>query len=90
MKINDYVRTPRFLTVRINAVFDSIEEAAKEVGIRAETCQLSHETPEEMLLAKISELNHRHDIDAILVQLPLPAHISPSKCLLAIEQRFTI
>ncbi|MBQ7739317.1 MAG: bifunctional methylenetetrahydrofolate dehydrogenase/methenyltetrahydrofolate cyclohydrolase FolD [Desulfovibrionaceae bacterium] len=59
--------------------------AAQEVGIRAETCQLNAETPEDVLLAKISELNHRHDIDAMLVQLPLPAHISASKCLLAID-----
>lgn len=61
--------------------------AAAEVGIQADTCQLAENTTEEVLLAKITEFNQRPDIDAILVQLPLPSHISATKCLLAIDPK---
>ena len=39
----------------------------------------------EALLALIAELNGRDDVDGILLQLPLPKHLSASACLLVID-----
>ena len=39
----------------------------------------------EELLALIAELNRRDEIDGILVQLPLPAHVDAKKVLLAVD-----
>ncbi|MBR6051685.1 MAG: bifunctional methylenetetrahydrofolate dehydrogenase/methenyltetrahydrofolate cyclohydrolase FolD [Clostridia bacterium] len=50
--------------------------ACGEVGIYSEIIALPEQTSERELLAKIDELNARSDINGILVQLPLPRHIS--------------
>ena len=51
-------------------------KACGEVGIYSEIIALPEQTSESELLAKIDELNARNDINGILVQLPLPRHIS--------------
>ncbi|MBR7083487.1 MAG: bifunctional 5,10-methylene-tetrahydrofolate dehydrogenase/5,10-methylene-tetrahydrofolate cyclohydrolase, partial [Clostridia bacterium] len=50
--------------------------ACGEVGIYSEIIALPEQTSESELLARIDELNARNDINGILVQLPLPRHIS--------------
>jgi len=55
----------------------SKRKACEEVGICSFSYDLPDTTSEQDLLALISELNARADIDGILVQLPLPAQISP-------------
>ena len=55
----------------------SKRKACEEVGIRSFSYDLPDTTSEMDLLALISELNARSDVDGILVQLPLPAQISP-------------
>lgn len=50
--------------------------ACGEVGIYSEIIALPEQTSERELLAKIDELNARSDVNGILVQLPLPRHIS--------------
>ena len=52
------------------------QKACKEVGIKSELHELPIETTEADLLALIARLNADKGIDGILVQLPLPAHIS--------------
>jgi methylenetetrahydrofolate dehydrogenase (NADP+)/methenyltetrahydrofolate cyclohydrolase len=54
------------------------------VGIRSLSYELPEETTEEELLNLIDELNRRSDVNGILLQLPLPAHINEDKMLLAI------
>ena len=49
--------------------------ACEEVGIRSEHHALPESTTTEQLLALITSLNTRDDVDGILTQLPLPAHI---------------
>ncbi len=51
--------------------------ACAAVGMRAFDLDLPAETPQEALLERIDELNRQPDVDGILVQLPLPAHIEP-------------
>lgn len=49
--------------------------ACEEVGIRSEHHALPESTTTEQLLELIASLNTRHDVDGILTQLPLPAHV---------------
>ena len=49
--------------------------ACEEVGIRSEHHALPESTTTEQLLDLIDSLNTRDDVDGILVQLPLPAHV---------------
>lgn len=57
----------------------------KEVGIKSSLFRYESSISEEMLLGKINELNGDKDIDGILVQVPLPKHISEKKVTLAIS-----
>lgn len=47
-----------------------------EVGIYSEVIEMPEDSTKEQLLKKIDELNKDEKIHGILVQLPLPAHIS--------------
>lgn len=58
-----------------------------ELGIRSLSYELKEETTQEELLALVEELNNREDVDGILVQLPLPAHISEKKVIAAIDPK---
>jgi methylenetetrahydrofolate dehydrogenase (NADP+)/methenyltetrahydrofolate cyclohydrolase len=58
--------------------------AATEAGIDAVDVRLPAETSEEELLARVSEYNASDDVDAILVQLPLPGHIDEEKVIRAV------
>ena len=51
----------------------------KEVGIASSLFRYDDSISETVLLQKIQELNNNKDIDGILVQLPLPKHISEEK-----------
>jgi methylenetetrahydrofolate dehydrogenase (NADP+)/methenyltetrahydrofolate cyclohydrolase len=53
----------------------SKRRACKEVGFLSKSYDLPEDTDEETLLNLIDELNDNPEIDGILVQLPLPAHI---------------
>jgi methylenetetrahydrofolate dehydrogenase (NADP+) / methenyltetrahydrofolate cyclohydrolase len=57
----------------------------KEVGINSSLFKYESSITEEMLLEKINELNKNEDIDGILVQVPLPKHISEKKVILQIS-----
>jgi methylenetetrahydrofolate dehydrogenase (NADP+)/methenyltetrahydrofolate cyclohydrolase len=51
----------------------------------SEHIHLPADIPQAELLAVVRELNSRHDIDGILVQLPLPEHINDREILEAID-----
>jgi methylenetetrahydrofolate dehydrogenase (NADP+)/methenyltetrahydrofolate cyclohydrolase len=59
-------------------------KAAVEAGFEATDLRLPTETTEEALLAKVAELNASDDVDAILVQLPLPDHIDEDRVIRAV------
>ncbi len=61
------------------------KKACAECGIYSEEYALPEETTEEQLLSLVCELNERKDINGILVQLPLPKHISEDKVILTIR-----
>lgn len=60
-------------------------KACQEVGIYSEVIRLPQETQEAHLLERIEALNHNPAIHGILVQLPLPRHISEEKVIAAIS-----
>ena len=57
----------------------------REVGITSTLIRLEESISEDELLGRIKELNDDADIDGILVQLPLPRHISEEKVIYAIS-----
>jgi len=59
----------------------------EETGFQSTLIRLDAETDEATLLATIQSLNNNPDIDGILVQLPLPKHISEEKVIEAIDPR---
>ncbi|MCQ2171394.1 MAG: bifunctional methylenetetrahydrofolate dehydrogenase/methenyltetrahydrofolate cyclohydrolase FolD [Bacteroidales bacterium] len=61
-------------------------KAAEYVGMKSMLLRLPEETPEADLLATIQKLNADSEVDGILVQLPLPKHISEDKVIDAIAK----
>lgn len=61
-------------------------KAAEYVGMKSLLLRLPEETPEADLLATIQKLNADSEVDGILVQLPLPKHISEDKVIDAIAK----
>ncbi len=57
------------------------EKSAEKAGIIAETWRYDEEVPEEKILAEIEKINNDKDIHGVIVQLPLPKHISIDKIL---------
>ncbi|MEH6648436.1 MAG: bifunctional methylenetetrahydrofolate dehydrogenase/methenyltetrahydrofolate cyclohydrolase FolD [Motiliproteus sp.] len=55
--------------------------ACEEVGIISTAYDLPATTPQNELLTLIDQLNDTTDIDGILVQLPLPAHLDSNQVL---------
>lgn len=60
-------------------------KACEELDILSEKHTPPESVTTEELLALVDELNRRDDIDGILVQLPLPAHVDSKKVLLAVS-----
>ena len=60
-------------------------KACAEIGFKSTLVRLEDSVSENRLLNVIDELNNDVDIDGILVQLPLPKHISDEKVINAIH-----
>jgi methylenetetrahydrofolate dehydrogenase (NADP+) / methenyltetrahydrofolate cyclohydrolase len=58
---------------------------SEALGLRSEHYALSEETSEQELLDLIAKLNARGDVDGLLVQLPLPAHINERRVIEAVD-----
>ena len=57
------------------------EKFAEKAGIIAETWRYDADISEEKILAEIEKINETPDIHGVIVQLPLPDHISVEKVL---------
>jgi methylenetetrahydrofolate dehydrogenase (NADP+) / methenyltetrahydrofolate cyclohydrolase len=60
-------------------------KACAEIGFKSTMIRLDDHISESRLLAVIEDLNGDMDVDGILVQLPLPKHISDEKVILTID-----
>ena len=60
-------------------------KTCQTLGLHSEKYELPAQTTTEELLALVERLNQRHDIDGILVQLPLPKQIETRRILEAVD-----
>lgn len=80
-----YGRVPHLVVVRVGEDPASVvyvrnkAKACEACGIRNTTIVLDEGVSEETLLDKVRSLNADDSVDGILVQLPLPKHISEAK-----------
>ena len=61
--------------------------ACKEVGIESTIVEFSTDVSEKEILNTIEKLNNDSNIHGILIQYPIPNHISPSKLMSAIDPK---
>ena len=81
----------RLVVVRVgddpaSAVYVSSKvKASEELGLASEHFHFDANVSEDKIVDIVKELNLRHDVDGILVQLPLPKHIDEQKILELID-----
>lgn len=63
------------------------KKACAYIGIASLSYELPEETTQEELIELIDELNHKDDVNGILVQLPLPKHIDEDAVIRAIDPK---
>ena len=62
----------------------------EEVGFKSSHIRLDDSITEEQLLAEVDKINKDKDIDGLIVQLPLPKHISEQKIIEAIDPQIDV
>ena len=60
-------------------------KSCEEIGFKSTLIRFEADISEHLLLEQIEKLNHDPDVDGILVQLPLPKHISDDKVINTID-----
>lgn len=61
------------------------KKACEYIGINSLAYEIPEETTQEELIKLVNDLNEREDVNGILVQLPLPAHIDEDAVIKAIS-----
>ena len=90
-KYNAQKNPPKFAAILVGKnpasqiYVNAKEKAMREVGIDFARITMEENACEVDLIAKIKELNRDDAITAILVQLPLPAHMDAHKVIMAID-----
>ena len=59
----------------------------EEIGLRSSLIRFEDDVTEQALLDKVNELNTDNDVDGLIVQMPLPKHISSQRVIEAIDYR---
>ncbi len=89
--ITQYNQSPKMLLIQVGSdpasayYVKSIINSGKKLGCETELISLPADTPEDDLLILIGEGNDNPDIHGIMIQKPLPSHISENKVNLAIS-----
>lgn len=87
-----YGRVPHLVVILVGEDPGSVSyvtgkaQACNAVGIRNTTLRRPATATEEEILSLIEELNNDPEVDGILVQLPLPKHISEEKVIATIRK----
>lgn len=90
-KLSSYNAMPKLVVILVGEnpasriYVNNKKKTAEKLGIKSEVIVYPADISEKELLAKIEELNADNSVNAILVQLPLPAHIDKSKVINAIS-----
>lgn len=93
LRIDQGLRSPGLAVVLVGAdpasqvYVGSKRKACEEIGFKSLAYDLPEGTSEQTLLNLIDELNHNPEVDGILVQLPLPAHIDSSAVIARIDAK---
>lgn len=88
---NDGKKTPHLAAVLVGndgaseTYVASKVKTCEEIGFQSSLHRLSEDTTENQLLKLIQTLNTDPEIDGILIQLPLPSHISEQKIINAVD-----
>ena len=90
--VEEYGRAPHLVVILVGDNPASVSyvtgkaKASEAVGIKNTTIRKPADITEAELLGLIEELNADDSVDGILVQLPLPKHISEAKVIATISQ----
>ncbi|MBR3931923.1 MAG: bifunctional methylenetetrahydrofolate dehydrogenase/methenyltetrahydrofolate cyclohydrolase, partial [Tidjanibacter sp.] len=90
--VAEYGRPPHLVVILVGENPASVSYVAgkgrdaEEVGFKNTTIRKPESISEEELLGLIAELNADESVDGLLVQLPLPKHISEAKVIEAIAK----
>ncbi|AFZ69098.1 bifunctional 5,10-methylenetetrahydrofolate dehydrogenase/5,10-methenyltetrahydrofolate cyclohydrolase [Deinococcus peraridilitoris] len=90
-RLSDLSATPHLHVIRLGEDPASVsyvrlkDKKAREIGLHSTVHALGEETSEEALLELIGTLNHDEHAHGILVQLPLPRHVSTEPVIAAID-----
>ena len=82
---NEYGRVPCLSVLLVGDDYgsqryvSSCEKNAALVGLNCRVIRLNGDSSEEQVLAQIRALNDDNEVDGILIQMPLPKHISQAK-----------
>lgn len=85
LRIKNGLKTPHLAAILVGSNGASETYVASkvkncgEIGFQSTLIRLDEKISEAALLAQIIELNNKEEVDGILVQLPLPKHISEAK-----------
>jgi len=88
-----YKTTPNITTIKIGSDPSSElylklrDNACKEVGIESSRLEFPKDVSESKILDSIKKLNNDGKVHGILIQYPVPNHISPDKLMKAIDYR---
>lgn len=92
-KISVEVKKPHLVVILVgddpasHLYVDMKEKAAKRVDIKSTVLRCPADASEKDILDSIEKLNNDDDVNAILVQLPLPKHINEQKIIQAISPK---
>ncbi|MCF6365310.1 MAG: bifunctional methylenetetrahydrofolate dehydrogenase/methenyltetrahydrofolate cyclohydrolase FolD [Bacteroidales bacterium] len=62
-------------------------KACEQIGFKSSLFRFNNDITENELINKIQEINNNNDIDGLIVQLPVPEHISEEKIIEAIDPK---
>ena len=88
-----YNKTPNIITIKIGSdsssdlYFRLRTKACEEVGINSSPLEFPEEVTEKEVLKSINKLNNDNSVHGILIQLPLPTHISHDKLINSLEPK---
>ncbi len=92
-KIDKFEKKPTLVVILVGEnpasqiYVNNKKKTAEKIGINSVVLNYPENTTEQELLDKIIELNNNDDVTAILVQLPLPKHISKENIINAIDPK---
>ena len=90
VKISSFAVKPKLVVILVGddpasqIYVGNKQKCAEKIGIISEVINYPASTEEKVLIDKINELNNDDSVHAILVQLPLPEHISKENIMNAI------